>query len=219
MPDLLSVAGSLALRISVIYVALLALLRIGGRRELAQLTPADMLLLLLLSEAVSPALTGGDDSIASGLFGAALLIALTWLIGWFTFRSRRFGALVEGESIVLVRDGKVDAEQLRRLRITDRQLRTSLHEHGALRMSQVAVAYVEPSGKVTVIKDDEVPSPGPSAEVAEDASEEGGDADDAEAQLAALKQQLAKLERTLRRSSGGRSPRDGAAQRPRASRT
>ena len=146
MNEVLSTVGSIALRVSVIYVALLVLLRLGGRRELAQLTPADMLLLLLLSEAVSPALTGGHDSVWSGLLAASLLILITLAMGWITFRSRRFEALVEGRSLVLVRNGKVDEEQVRSMRITDQQLRTFLHQHGLVRMDQVAVAYIEPSG-------------------------------------------------------------------------
>lgn len=192
MSEILDVVGSVALRITVIYLALLALLRIGGRRELAQLTPADMLLLLLLSEAVSPALTGGQDSVGAGLFGAALLIGLTWIIGTLTFRSRRFESLIDGRPIVLVRHGKLDQKQLRSLRITDQQLRTFLHEHGVVRMDQIAVAYVEPSGKVTIVKDDEAPEPRGGAPA---------DPDDATAQLDEIKAQIGKLEQTLRRLS------------------
>jgi uncharacterized membrane protein YcaP (DUF421 family) len=159
MNETLEIAGSVALRATVIYLALLVLLRIGGRRELAQLTPADILLLLLLSEAVSPALSGGQSSIAAGLLSAAILIGLTFSIGWLTFRSRRFEALVEGNPLVLVREGRLDAKLLRSMRITDQQLRTFLHEHGVLRVDQIAMAYVEPSGKVTVVKEEEMPEP------------------------------------------------------------
>lgn len=227
MNEIFAVVGTIALRITVIYVALLALLRLGGRRELAQLTPADMLLLLLLSEAVSPALTGGQDSIGSGLFGAALLIALAWIIGMFTFRSRKFEALVEGRTIVLVRNGKLDQAQLRGMRITDQQLRTSMHQHGLMRIDQIAVAYIEPSGKVTIIKKDEAPEPKGAAarhpadgeardgeaEARDGEAQNGAEQDEAQdeaqdgealeasaqQQLDELKAQLAKLEQTLRR--------------------
>ena len=230
MNEILAVVGTVALRVTVIYVALLRLLRLGGRRELAQLTPADMLLLLLLSEAVSPALTGGQDSIGSGLFGAALLIALTWLIGMFTFRSRKFEALVEGRTIVLVRNGKLDQAQLRSMRITDQQLRTSMHEHGVMRIDQIAVAYIEPSGKVTIIKQDEAPEPKGAAARGPD-RDEGPDGDDrdeapdgaeheasAEEQLEELRAQLAKLEQTLRRRSSRGAGSRGAPRRETAPR-
>lgn len=197
MNEALSIAGQLAARVTIIYVALLFLLRIGGRRELAQLTPADVLLLLLLSESVSPALTGGHDSLGSGLFAAALLIGITYGIGVLTFRSRRFETLVEGDAVVLVRDGKLDKAQLRSLRITDQQLRTFLHEHGVVRMDQIAVAYVEPSGKVTIIKEDEAPPP------------KGQHAAPPAALLAEVKAKLEELERAL---SAPRTP--GAAPRP-----
>lgn len=228
MNEIFAVVGTVALRITVIYVALLALLRLGGRRELAQLTPADMLLLLLLSEAVSPALTGGESSIGSGLFGAAFLIALAWFIGMFTFRSRKFEALVEGRTIVLVRNGKLDQAQLRGMRITDQQLRTSMHQHGLMRIDQIAVAYIEPSGKVTIIKKDEAPEPKgvaarrPADGEAQDSEAENGEAQNGEAedgealevsaeqQLDELKAQLAKLEQTLRRRASRGSGRRGS---------
>lgn len=236
MNEIFAVVGTIALRVTVIYVALLALLRLGGRRELAQLTPADMLLLLLLSEAVSPALTGGEDSIGAGLFGAAFLIGLTWIISRLTFRSRKFEALVEGRTIVLVRNGKLDQAQLRSMLITDQQLRTSMHQHGVTRIEQIAVAYVEPSGKVTIIKRDEEPdeepdeaSPepkaasdrGPGEGASEARAEQRAEAEaareaSAEQQLEELKAQLAKLEQTLRRRPSQGSGRHETMTRPRS---
>lgn len=232
MNEIFAVVGTIALRVTVIYVALLALLRLGGRRELAQLTPADMLLLLLLSESVSPALTGGQDSIGAGLFGAAFLIGLTWIISRLTFRSRKFEALVEGRTIVLVRNGKLDQDQLRSMLITDQQLRTSMHQHGVTRIEQIAVAYVEPSGKVTIIKRDEEPdeaSPepkaasdrGPGEGASEKRAEQRAEAEaareaSAEQQLEELKAQLAKLEQTLRRRPSQGGGRRETAPRPRS---
>jgi uncharacterized membrane protein YcaP (DUF421 family) len=210
MNDVLATVGSIALRISVVYVALLIMLRIGGRRELAQLTPADMLLLLLLSEVVSPSLTGGNDAVWVGLLAAALLIALTVLIGWLTFRSRRFEALVEGNPLLLVRNGKVDERQLRSLRITDQQLRTFLHEHGLLRMEQIAVAYVEPSGRVTVVKEDEKPESKGGRQSSGHRTDSKDRTDEIAARVVELKTKLDELEQSLRReatSKRGRDPR------------
>lgn len=206
MTELLPTIGSIVLRAAVIYGALLVLLRLAGRRELAQLTPADVLLLLLLSESVSPSLTAGHDSVWTGLLSAGMLIALTWLIGWLTFRSKRFEALVEGNPLVLVRHGKIDVDQLRSLRITDQQMRTFLHEHGLLRMDQVGVAYVEPSGRVTIVKEGEQPEP-KGARGAGEHGADGSDGSDEAASIAAIRRQLDELEQKLAAQRAGRQAR------------
>lgn len=197
MGESLEVIGSVVLRASVIYLALLVLLRIGGRRELAQLTPADVLLLLLLSEAVSPAITGGNDSVLAGLAAAAILIALTFAIGWLTFRSPKFEALVEGNSVLLVREGRPIPEQLRSMRITNQQLKTFLHEHGLIRMDQVAAAYVEPSGRVTIVKKGEEPAP--------KGAQKNPDFDVTNS-IAELKTKLEELEHALKQRKDERQP-------------
>lgn len=134
-----------------VWFALLTLLRLGGRKELAQLTPVDMLTMFLLSEAVSPAITGQDPSILAGLTAAAVLVGLTVGVDWLSFRSRKIELLVEGRADVLIRDGKVDGEVLRRHELSDAQLRTALHERGLLRVDEVRVAFVEPSGEITMV--------------------------------------------------------------------
>ena len=144
------------LRVSVIYVACFVLLRLSGRREMAELGPMDLLTMLLLSEAVSPALTGGDESVTGGLFAAVLLIGFGVGTSWLSMRSRRFDALVEGRAKLLIRNGRVNAAVLREERITDEDLRAKLHEHGLLNVGDVARAYVEADGQITIIKRDDL---------------------------------------------------------------
>lgn len=144
--------GEIALRALLIYTALLVMLRLADRRDLAQMTPMDMLLLLLLSEAVSPALTGGDDSVAGGLVAAAVLLVCAVALRWMAHYSRRAEVALEGRELVLIRDGRVRQDVLRDQRMTDQELRTVLHEHGLQRVDQVAVAFIEPSGDITVIE-------------------------------------------------------------------
>lgn len=144
----LEIAG----RVAAVYVACMVLLRIT-RREMSELGPMDMLTMLLLSETVSPALTGGDDSLAGGLVAAASLMALCTLSEMIAFRSRRAEKVIQGTAVVLIDNGKVDAKVMRRFRITDEDLHATLHEKGLLRVDQVKRAFVEADGQITLVED------------------------------------------------------------------
>jgi uncharacterized membrane protein YcaP (DUF421 family) len=139
-------------RVAVIYVACIALLRISGRREMSELGPMDLLTMLLLSETVSPALTGGDDTVQSGLVAATTLMALWFVTGKLMFASRRAEKVIQGEAIVLIDNGRVKPEVLRRFMITSEDLDATLHQHGLMSVDQVKRAYVEADGEVTIIK-------------------------------------------------------------------
>lgn len=152
MPPLETLAG-IAGRVVVVYVALLAMLRVSGRRELAELTPMELLTMLLVSETVSPALTGGDDSLVGGLVAAGTLILLTVLSSVLVFRSRRAERVIEGKASVLIRHGRVDEAVLRSERITSDELHATLHQHGVLHVRDVAYAFIESDGDITIIKE------------------------------------------------------------------
>jgi uncharacterized membrane protein YcaP (DUF421 family) len=139
-------------RVVVVYVACFVLLRVGGRREMSEMGPMDLLTMLLLSETVSPAITGGDQTITGGIAAAALLVGMAVFTSWLAMRSRRMSRLLEGEAKVLIRDGHVNAAVLRSERITDEDLRAKLHEHGLMSVHDVARAFVEADGQVTIIK-------------------------------------------------------------------
>jgi len=138
-------------RVVIIYVAAMVLLRLSGRRELSQLGPMDLLTMLLVSETVSPALTGGDDSIPTGLLAAATLMGLGVVTSMIAFRSKRAEHVIAGEGVVLIDNGKLRPDVLRRFRITNDDLRAQLHEHGLLRVDQVRRAYVEADGEISII--------------------------------------------------------------------
>lgn len=144
----LEIAG----RVTAVYLAVMVLLRVSGRREMSELGPMDLLTMLLISETVSPALTGGDDTLPTGLFAATLVMALGVAASWLTFRSRKLEKLVTGEAVVLIEHGKVRPEVLRRFRITDDELREALHQQGLLHVDEVRRAYVEADGEITMIK-------------------------------------------------------------------
>lgn len=141
-------------RVAVVYVACIVLLRVSGRREMANMTPMDFLAMLLVSETVSPALTGGDQSITGGLIAAAVLFALSVASSWLAFRSRRVESVLQGHAAILIEDGHVRPHVMEKFRISDEDLRTALHLRGVLDVSDVGRAYVEPDGEITIIKMD-----------------------------------------------------------------
>jgi len=138
-------------RVAVVYGVLLIALRVGGRRELAELSPMDLLTMLLISETVSDALTGEHDGLAGGLTAAVALIAISFLASWISFRSRRAERVISGDAAVLIADGQLDPEVRRKHHISDDVLGTALHEAGVLEVADVARAFIEPDGAITVV--------------------------------------------------------------------
>lgn len=139
-------------RVAIIYIGCMVLLRVSNRREMSGLGPMDLLTMLLLSETVSPALTGGDDTITGGMTAAIVLLGMTAITSYLTFRSRKFEQVVQGTAVVLIRDGVVAPSVLRRYRITADDLQNSLHKKGLMSVREVARAFVEPDGAITFIR-------------------------------------------------------------------
>src|ERR1700741_904089 len=95
------------LRGIIIYLFLIVLLRLSGKRQVGQLAPFDLVLLLVLSNAVQNSMNGGDNSVIGGLISAATLVALNWVIGYATFKNKRFEQFVEGKPQIIIHDGHV----------------------------------------------------------------------------------------------------------------
>ena len=148
MPHALEIFG----RVTVVYAFCVVLLRLVGRREMSELGPMDLMAMLLLSETVSNSITGGDDSLATGLIAAASLLGLTHVSDRLSFRFRRFERLVQGEAVVLVRNGRADPRVMRRFLITDDDLAARLHENGLTSVEDIDRAFVESDGKITMIR-------------------------------------------------------------------
>jgi uncharacterized membrane protein YcaP (DUF421 family) len=147
-----SKALEIVVRVAFIYLACIVLLRVSGRREMSELSQLDLLVMLLISETVSPALTGGDESITGGAIAATSLFVLYGATGWLAFRYRRVEKLIQGQAAVLIEDGRVLPDVLQKFRITDDDLRTTLHQHGVLHVAEVKRAFIEPDGEITLIK-------------------------------------------------------------------
>jgi uncharacterized membrane protein YcaP (DUF421 family) len=139
------------LRAVVVYAFLLVLLRLTGKRQVGQLAPFDLVLLLVLSNAVQNSMNGGDNSITGGLILASTLVGLNWLVGWLTYRSRTAEAWIEGRPVVLVHNGRIDHRALRSVQMTKHELEAALRTEGCTGPEEVHIAMVENNGQVTVI--------------------------------------------------------------------
>ena len=134
-----------------VYVFLISLLRITGKRQVGQLAPFDMVLLLVLSNSVQNAMNGGDNSVTGGMVSASTLIAANYLVAWMTYRSKRLAALVEGTPVILVHDGHVDQEAMEATKMTMHELHAALRAEGCTTADQVLVAVLENNGHITII--------------------------------------------------------------------
>ena len=142
----------LMLRASVVYAVLLVMVRLTGKRSVGQFTPFDMVLLILLGTAVQNSLIGDDISLSGGLILAATLISLNYAVGWITARSLRLHRLIEGEPVLLARDGRVFAEKLRRECLSRADFDEAMRRAGLLQDDQIACAWLETDGSITLLQ-------------------------------------------------------------------
>jgi len=134
------------LRPVIVYLVLIVLLRIFGKRELAQLNPFDLVVLLSLSNTVQNAIIGEDNSVTGGVIGAFGLLAINWLVVRTLYSSPRLTRIVEGRSTVLIRDGQIDKKAVKRESLTHEELVEVIHKQGFERLSQVKRCELEPNG-------------------------------------------------------------------------
>ena len=139
------------LRAVIVYAVLLAMIRMSGKRTMGQFTAFDMLLIVLLGNAVQNALLGKDTSMTGGLLLAATLMALNWLVGYATSRNKRVERLLEGEPVVLARDGHVYRDVLRRELVSRDDFAKSMREAGCSDISRVRLALLETNGHITLL--------------------------------------------------------------------
>jgi uncharacterized membrane protein YcaP (DUF421 family) len=146
----------IVVRTGVIYLLVLIGVRLSGKREVGQMTPFDLTLLLLLSNSVQNAMTGPDTSLLGGAVAAATLLILNYLVADVSGGSRRFRRLIQGEPSLLVHDGKVVESHMAREHVSMDELHRSLREHGIERCDQVALAVLEVDGSISCLKYDEI---------------------------------------------------------------
>ena len=134
----------------IVYVFLIGLLRLTGRRQIGQLAPFDLVLLLVLSNAVQNAMNGGDNSVIGGLISATTLVAVNWLVSYATFRSKRLARAVEGRPQVIIHNGYVYRDVMQREQLTQSELDAALRGAGCACVEDVHFAVLENNGQITV---------------------------------------------------------------------
>jgi len=140
------------LRTIVVYVFLLIGLRLAGKRELGQFNPFDLVVLLLLSNTLQNAIIGNDNSLAGGLLGAAVLLAINYAVVRFLYRHPAIERLVEGDPDVLVRDGEAIQHRMERELITRDQLEAAARRQGIDSLDRVRECRLETGGALTFIE-------------------------------------------------------------------
>ena len=135
----------------IVYAFLLILIRITGKRQIGQLAPFDLVLLLVLSNAVQNAMNGGDNSIGGGLISAVTLVLLNYLIGMATYRSKTLEAIIEGRPDVLIHNGVLFPAVMKRAKLTHHELNAALRQAGCLCPEEVHTAVLENNGAISVV--------------------------------------------------------------------
>jgi len=146
----------IVLRTGVIYTLVLIGVRLSGKREVGQMTPFDLTLLLLLSNSVQNAMTGPDTSLLGGVIAAATLLILNYVVADLAGANRRLRKLIEGEPSLLVHDGKIVESHMAKERVSMDELHRALREHGINSCEQVALAVLEVDGSISCLKYDEI---------------------------------------------------------------
>ncbi len=145
-------------RSAVVYLFVLLGFRLTGKREVGQMTPFDLVLLLLIANAVQNAMTGPDTSIGGGLVAAGTLLTLNWILTQLVWRNRRIRKLVEGTPTLLIHRGHYLDANLSQEKITREDLQQVLREHGISQVEEVDLAVLEVDGVISVLRKDERPS-------------------------------------------------------------
>jgi uncharacterized membrane protein YcaP (DUF421 family) len=134
------------LRPVVVYLCLIVFLRLFGKRELAQLNPFDLVVLLSLSNTVQNAMIGDDNSVSGGVIGAFSLLAINWLLMWVLYRTPKVNTALQGAATVLIRDGVVMEDALRKETLTHEELISVLNKNGFNDPADVEECVLEPNG-------------------------------------------------------------------------
>ncbi len=138
------------LRAAAIYVLVTVLMRVSGKRAVGQFTPFDLILLILIGNAVQNGINGGDNSLTGAFVMAVTLIALNYVVAWGSARSATFRHVMEGRATVLARDGKVYQDVLRRQLVSESDFRKAMRQSGCEREENIKLAILETNGHITI---------------------------------------------------------------------
>jgi uncharacterized membrane protein YcaP (DUF421 family) len=141
----------LIVRAAVVYVFLLVLLRLTGKRQVGQLAPFDLVLLLVLSNAVQNSMNAGDNSLVGGLISAATLVLLNFGVALATWRSKKLETLIEGKPQILIHNGKLFEDVADKARLTHHEIQSALRRGGCTCVEEVHAAILENNGTISIV--------------------------------------------------------------------
>lgn len=133
-----------------VYLFLIIVLRLTGKRQIGQLAPVDLILLLVLSNAVQNAMNGGDNSITGGVISALTLVGLHYLVAYLSFKFNWIERLIEGSPAVIITDGVIDQRVMDKQFLTQKEIDAALRANGIEEVSEVHHAVLENNGQISV---------------------------------------------------------------------
>jgi uncharacterized membrane protein YcaP (DUF421 family) len=151
MPPSLYPYFDIAFRSSCVYLFMIAAFRLFGKRELSQLSIADLALIVLISNAVQNAMVGPNTSLLGGLTAATVLFCLNMLLGYLLYRFKGVRSLVQAEPVTLITDGKMVVSHMKKALLTEDELMAAIREHGLNSISEVKFAILEADGNISII--------------------------------------------------------------------
>jgi uncharacterized membrane protein YcaP (DUF421 family) len=151
LPDLGSSLPEVVIRTAIVYLFLVAVIRISGKREVGQMSVVELVVILIISDAVQNSMVGENTTIWGGLVAVLTLLGLDFLLKTLTARSRRLRTAIEGEPRLLVRDGRLLVHALRDEKVEPEEVRAAVRAHGIARVEDVHLAVLETDGTISVI--------------------------------------------------------------------
>ncbi len=141
----------LVIRSIAVYAFLIFILRISGKRQIGQMSPFDLVLLLILSNAVQNSMSGGDNSLIGGLLIAGVLVGINFLVGYATYRSKKLEVLIEGRPQIVIHNGQLFEDVMAKCQLTHHELDAALRQAGCERVAEVRSAILENNGVISVV--------------------------------------------------------------------
>jgi uncharacterized membrane protein YcaP (DUF421 family) len=142
------------LRVSIVYIILTLAFRVLGKRELSQLSPFELVTLLLIAQVVAPSLTAGNETLSGAMVGTATLLCLAFLHSILSYTSPWFRSVAEAAPTLLVRQGRILEDAIHRERVRPDEIYSELHKAGIADISQVKWGFLEPDGKMSFVRFD-----------------------------------------------------------------
>jgi len=154
LPDIGSSLPEVVLRAGFVYLFLVVVLRISGKREVGQMSILELIVVLLISDAVQNSMVGDNTTLWAGPIAVLTLLGLDYGLSRLTLRSRRLRQVIEGEPRLLIRDGKLLKKAMREETVETEELRRAVRAHGVARIEDVRLAVLETDGSISVIPKD-----------------------------------------------------------------